>query len=401
MEYKVPVKGWPLGVDNIQPDFDIAQGTLRAASNVDIFDGGKIKLRGGATVRTAITGGATSLWSHPSLSVGYYAAGGSIYSYTAAGVSTAVVTGLSSALPVAFHYIEGDVFWTNSQVNGRIRAGVNTPWGVETPASQPVLAATTGTLLAGTYQLAVTYKTLAGEESGAQNSVSATLAAAGGVSITAIPVPVSATVTSKCIYMTLANGDVHYRIATIPAAQTTMTVATPVTPGSVLRTQDFSPMPAGNLIAHRNGIVFVASGPYVFYSEPFRYGLHDPAENFYAYPADVTVMLSTPEGLYVVADKSYFIANPGLTDVEQKEILPFGAASGTGLYMPEKNSVAWFSTRGQVVASGGQAEVITEKHFTPAIMAAGASFVKENQGLRQIVNVARQSSTNPYEYTGA
>lgn len=400
MDYAIPVNGWPLGVDNVQPGYAVDSGALRSAANVDIFDGGKLRLRKGITL-TALASGANSLWSDPMLSVAYYAAGGTIYSLSSLGVSTAVVTGLSPALPVVYHQVNGEVFWSNTAVTGRIVGGVNRPWGLETPASQPVLAATVGALGVGTYQVAVTYRNAAGEESGAQNSVVITLAAIGGVAISALPVPVNASITLKCIYMTSQNGDVLYRIATIPAAQTTYTVATAPASTVTLKTQDFAPMPAGSILAHRNGQIFCAVGQYVFYSEPMRYGLHNPASNFYTYPSNVSVMLSTPEGIYICADKSYFLSAPGTAEVEQRVILPFGAATGTGVYLPNGVDVAWFSHRGQVVASGGQAKVITEKHFVPDIMTQGASLVREQQGLRQIVNVSRQSSVNPLVFTGA
>lgn len=400
MDYTVPIAGWPLGVDNVQPEYAIDSGALRAATNVDIFDGGKVRLRKGITEVAAVIG-ANSLWSDPMLSVAYYAAGGSIYSLDALDVSTAVVTGLSPSLPVVFHQVNGEVFWSNTAVTGRIVAGVNRPWGLETPASQPVLTATTGGLEAGTYQVAVTYRNAAGEESGAQNAVVLTLASTGGVAISALPVPVDASITLKNIYMTSQNGDGLYKVATIPAAQTTYNAVTLPAQTVVLKTQDFTPMPAGNILAHRNGQIFSAVGPYVFYSEPMRYGLHNPVTNFYMYPADVSVMLSTPDGLYICADKSYFLAAPGTSEVEQKILFPFGAAAGTGVYLPNETDVAWFSHRGQVMASGGQAKVITEKHFAPDIMMQGASLVREQQGLRQIINVSRQSSTNSLEYTGA
>lgn len=399
MNYTVPINGWPLGMDNIQPDYAVEPGALRSAANVDIFDGGKLRLRKGITSVAAAVG-ANSLWSDPMLSVAYYAAGGSIYSFSRLGVSTAVVTGLSPALPVVYHQVNGEVFWSNTVATGRFVAGVNRPWGLETPASQPVLAATTGGLEAGTYQIAVTYRNAAGEESGAQNAVAVTLAAVGGVAISALPVPVDASITLKNIYMTLQNGDVLYKVATIAAAQATYTVATAPAPTVVLKTQDFTPMPAGSILAHRNGQIFSAVGPYVFYSEPMRYGLHNPLVNFYTFPTDVSVMLSTPDGLYVCADKTYFITNPGTPEAEQKVILPFGAAAGTGVYLTNGTDVAWFSHRGQVIASGGQAKVTTEKHFAPAIMSQGASLVREQQGLRQIINVVAQSSTNSLEFTG-
>lgn len=401
MEYQVSVKGWPVGVDNIQPDIDVTAGALRSALNVDIFDGGKIRLRNGFTRRISAVG-ASSMWSHPDLDIGYYMAGGTIFQIDQNFVTTPVVTGLTPTLPVAFCYVNGEVFWSNTVATGRILGGVNRPWGVEAPANVPILTATAGALEPGTYQVSVAFRTASGEEGPATSPTTITLPTLGGITISNIPVPVDPSVTLKNIYVSTQNGDVLYRAETIPAAQTSLTIS--VTPPATvaMRGQNFSVMPAGTILAHRNGVIYSATGPYIFHSEPMRYGMCNRAKNFYMFPSDVTIMLSVPEGLYVVADKTYFLENPGTPDVIQRVLLPFGAASGTGVYMPGGTEVAWFSHRGQVIAAGGQAKVITEEHFAPVIMLQGASMVREQRGIRQIVTVThRVGNRNPLEYTGA
>ena len=402
MDYSVAIDGWPLGVDNIQPDHAVDATALRAGVNVDVYDGGKLRMRRGFV--SMLSANIHSLWSDPhdpSPSTMYYSTGGIIKSTNIALTATSIVSGLSPVAHVAFCQVDGDVFWSNNAVSGRIVNGVNVPWGLETPANHPVLTATIGSLEAGTYQVTVTFRNAAGEESAAQNSVSITLAATGGIALTAIPVALDSTITQKNIYLTAQNGDVLYRAVTLAANVTTYTFNTVPARTIALRTQDMAKMPAGSIIAHRNGQMYVASGKFVYFSEPMRYGQYNPTKNFYAFSSDVSVMLATPDGLYVCADKSYFISKPGTDDATQEVLLPFGAASGTGVYLPNKTDVAWFSARGQVVASGGKAEIVTEKHFAPSIMTAGASFVRELEGLRQIVNVSQQSATNSLAYTGA
>ena len=398
--YSFPINGWPLGIDNIQPDYAVEPGALRDAVNVDIFDSGKIRRRRGNVLRSALVG-SHSLWSHPRLNKAYYVAGTTLYELSHTLTSAAVVTGLMAGAAVAYLYVNGEVFWSNGITGGRILSGVNSPWGIETPSSEPNLTATTGGLPAGTYQVVTTFRNLAGEESGAQNSQSITLAATGGISLTNMPVASSGAVTHRNIYMTLQNSDVLYRILTLPVSTTSTTIGTLPTPSSVLKTQDYAPMPPGTILAYRNGQIFVASGNYIYYSEPMRYGLYNPIQNFYIYPEPVTVMLAVPEGLHVCADRSYFMENPGTNDVVQRETLPYGGIRGTGIYFPNGTDVAWFSPRGQVRATGGQVTPVTEKRHAPGMMSSGHAFIREQEGLKQVITVVQQNATNPLIYTGA
>lgn len=400
MDYTIPLNGWPKGVDNIHTDYELPQDALRRAVNVDIFDSGKTRRRRGSTLRTALVG-AHSLWSDPTLAEAYYVAGTTLYSITKNMVSTAIVTGLMPGRPVAYLYLNGEVFWSNGIATGRAKNGVNTPWGIETPATTATLAATGGGLPVGTYQVVTTFKNAAGEESGAQNAQSITLAAVGGIAMTNLPTAMSASVTQQCVYVTSDNGDTLFKVATLPAAQTVYTISITGQQTVALRTQDLSPMPAGNIVAHRNGVIYVAIGPVIYHSEPLRYGLYNPAKNFFVFPSDVDIMLATPEGLHVCADKAYFISAPGTEDVAQTITLPYGGIRGTGTYLPQNAGVAWFSPKGQILARGAQVEATTEKQHVPGIMASGMSFVREQEGLKQIVTITRQTGTNPLEYTGA
>jgi hypothetical protein len=399
MTYEVRLPGWPKGIDNIQPNYDKTRDTLLGCVNTDIHDGGKLRRRRGYTsAKPAV--GASSLWSHPKLAVGYYAAGGAIYSLTESLVATAVVSGLNPANTVAFALVNGDVFWTDGAVSGRIVAGVNRGWGVETPSSAPTLAATTGALDKGTYQITTTFKNAQGEESAALNPQSMLLSATGGISLTNLPRSIDGWATQTCIYATSANGDVLYKVATLPITDTSYILATYGSPTTQLKTVNLERMPAGGILAFANGVLYVASGPYVFFSEPMRYGLHDARSGFYMYAEDVSVILAVQAGLYVCADRSYLISEPGTATPKQTELLPYGAVRGTGVYFPNLIDVGWFSPRGQVVVKNGQVSV-ADTYFAPDKVATGVSFIKESEGLKQIITVANDLGGNSLTYTGA
>ena len=56
-----PIKGWPLGVNNVAPETELPKGSLREALNVDLSDNGKPKRRKGFT--QVYAGDVTSLYS--------------------------------------------------------------------------------------------------------------------------------------------------------------------------------------------------------------------------------------------------------------------------------------------------------------------------------------------------
>lgn len=393
------IAGWPKGMDNIHYPHELPDGALRDAVNVDVLDSGKLRMRKGST--SAVVATAThSLWDNENLSKSYYVAGTTLYSITDKLVSTSIVTGLADGAKVAFLQINGEVFWSNGYVSGRIVNDVNHPLGLETPARVAVMAQTVGALPAGRYQVSTTFKNAAGEESGAMNGEPITLTATSGIAITGMPPAQNASITYRCIYITPTNGDVFYKIATLPVATTTYTLANMPPQTVALRTQDTQPMPAGRILAYLNGILYVAVGNMIYHSEPMRYGQCAIRKNFYIYSVDVDVMLATPAGLYVCADKTYLMENPGTSEVVQRHIYPFGGVFGTGVYLPNSEDVAWFSPKGQVIVVDGKPTIPAEKLFVPSEMTEGAALVREQNGVRQIINVAHTDVANTLEHTG-
>lgn len=403
----VAIDGFPVGVNNLAPDYALPQGAMRDGQNIDIYDNGKFRRRKGSTKKMSATS-SHSLWhdpKNPNPDVNYYVSGTSLYSLREnAGTLTSslLVAGLAAGRRLSYVYVNGDVFWTNGIASGRIRNGVNVGWGVEAPSRKPILTASVGgALYAGTYQVVLTYRNSLGEESGTDGAVSVAVPDNGKIVLTGLAAPLSADVIQTCVYATSANGDVFHKIATIPSGSSTCTITTVANATTALKTQFLQPMLPGDRIAHLHGVIYVAVGPYVFHTEPLRYGLCNINENFYTFPADVTEILAVPDGLYVCADKTYFLSSPATPDVVQKVVLPYGAVHGTGTYLPNSMAVAWFSPRGQVVAvESGQVKVTTEANYMPGTMSYGASIVREKNGLKQIINTVQQSAKSSLEYIG-
>ena len=412
----ITVKGFPIGINNIEPDYAMPEGSARDIINADIYNDGKLRRRRGSVMSF---GGLDihSLWSdprNPDPQIAFYVAGTSLFSLqyiSGSLVSSTVATGLQRGAEVSYFELAGDIFWSNGFVNGRIRNGtLNVPWGVETPAKNPVLTAgVTGSLPAGHYQVVLTFRNSLGEESGATLAQGIDVLANGSITLTNMPQPASFDVIQTCIYCTPQNGDVMYKVAVVASSTTTFTITNASIGTTMLKTQFLSPMPAGVSICHLNGSIYVAQGNFIYYSEPFRYGLCNLRENFYQFPGEVDIVLGVPdeagmrpqEGIFVCADKTYFILRAGTKEAENKIIFPFGGVRGTGTYLRNNTDVAWFSPRGQVTGSiGGHAKLLNDANYTPGKMTHGTSIVREYQGLKQIINTVEQTAISPLQYTG-
>lgn len=393
--YEFTIDGWPAGMDNIHAPHELPDGTARLLTNVDVLDSGKIRSRAGKTLVTPMVG-AHSLWYDEHASQGYYVHGTTMYSIDNKLNATPIVTGLMSGREVSYQEVNGEVFWSNGVTTGRLRGGVNTPWGVETPSQPAALTAVTGSMYPGDYMVAYTFVNSYGEEGGSTFPTRATINT-GGVLISVQP-PVEADVVATRVYMTGANSETLGLVATLPAGTTSKIFSTPVPAGRPLATLLMNKMPAGNIIAHRKGVMYTAVGNTVVHSYPLRYGLYDPAKHFYMFPKPVTVLLATPAGVFVCADKTYFIDGAGTDEPAQRVLFPFGGVAGTGIYFPNNEEAAWFSERGQIVTEGDKATIVTQKHLAPRPATAGKAFFVEHNGARQLISIIDQPGSNSLEY---
>jgi len=103
-------------------------------------------------------------------------------------------------------------------------------------------------------------------------------------------------------------------------------------------------------------------------------------------------------GLYVVADKTYFLVGTDTEDVAQAIVSPEGAVRGTGLQVPfemfdselvggaEGHVAFWQSRHGpRLGLPGGQVLDMTKNRVAYPQYDTGVSGVREYQGIRQII----------------
>jgi hypothetical protein len=154
----------------------------------------------------------------------------------------------------------------------------------------------------------------------------------------------------------------------------------------MLRTQNCIAPPAGSLLEYHNGRIYIASGNVLWSTEPLRYGCVNPASGFTLFSQPISVVQAVSDGLYVCADKTYFLSGIDTPDVRQREVLPYGAVYGTGTALPNYDAVSWFSHQGLVFgARNGELLNLMQDRVAVSKYASGTMQVRELNGLRQIV----------------
>lgn len=371
-----------LGINNRLPDF--ALGTekgryLRAADNVDITNSGNVVRRKAASLVQAIT-------APHSLFKNYLVRASTLYRITLPSYSETLVKILTSNDPMSYVEYNGDIYYSNGTDSGRIASnGTIYPWALPTP-SNPTCTVIGGDLYAGKYQIAVSYaNATTGEEGGISASSNYELSSTGGLRVT-LPVA-TAGATHINIYLSTTNGSVPMLHTTVPTGTATFDLTMPAT-GRESNQRYEEPLPAGTRLFVHNGRLCSVKGKDLFYSLPYRPGYYLPVENRIPFPEDIGIAVSNQGGVYVTADKTYFIAGQDLGAAELvRDVLPYGAVPGTEFHVPNKSLVGWFGAKGIVLADPmGEVQAVMSDNIDLTPQASGVSTVFNSNGYRRVVS---------------
>lgn len=376
------IDGWVAGVDNRASDADVPRASLRDAVNVDILTSGKVRRRRGMRSVIADTGahsvtdnGRFLIWATPTtLNVG-----------GANNTKTVILTDARLAAPLSYAVFNGDVYFSNEQINGVVTAaGVYAPWGI-TPPPTPAFVLPTGAV--AQVMITFTFVLASGEESGAPLGRPYPSAYGKLMNITGIPQSSDSRVAATRVYASEFNGEDFYAVADVPAGVTSFGFDI-ATKGQRLETQFLVPPPPGQLIDIENGIFFIASGNNVVHTQPLRYGLYAPDESFYSFEMRVTLVAAVNEGLYISADQIYFLPKAGTDDVSQLPRLPYRAIEGARCRGRDEQNQYWMSERGLVVGTQtGDMTNLTENQIALDSHPRGSLGILENNGHKAVIAV--------------
>lgn len=386
-----------LGVNNRRPDHDLTYAVpgggrvdlLRSASNVDITDEGKVRRRSGYVSAVAEGSACHSLWGVGD--DGFYAADTTLYHLrdSGGGLEKSVIRNdLAPGATLSFCESGGTHFYTGSGMLGMVRAGVRIDF-TERPRHTPALSVLAGSLAAGRYQFCFTHMGPGGE-SAATLPQMLELPDGCGVRISGIATPPPGC-SVRC-YMTAADGEV-FGLADVQIESGVAEIVSMPALGGRCQTLLLDPMPAGSIVRHSNGRLFVAVGNLLCYSEPFANGLFRPDKNYIPFPAPITVVEPCGRGIYVVADETYWFEGD-VALAAMASSLPYGAVPhSSGVVPNESDTVFWISTRGLVLGSAdGTVTNVQEKQLALSGGAAGASLYREQEGMAHFLTAVRDPS---------
>lgn len=146
----------------------------------------------------------------------------------------------------------------------------------------------------------------------------------------------------------------------------------------------FSAMPAGSALAYHGGRLLVALGSALIYSEPFTPNLRDESRGFEIFPAPITCMAAVEDGIFVMADKTYFLPG-GMPAEAMRAVLSYGALQQQPGYRPD-GGAHWMSERGIVSAqSNGSLVNLQEQRIAMQASGSSSTLYREEDGMRSIV----------------
>lgn len=378
------------GMNNRRPDFRLRvprEGTfLRSAVNADITTEGTLQRRPGYAEEVPGED-VHSLWSDDLAA--YCIDYDELLSLRSVGgvlQKTVVLSGLTPGRFGSFcREPGGDVLFSNGVVFKRLGSTVQ-DFGTPLLQTQPLLAATTpGSLTPGFYQLSFAYVDDAGELGGASQPVQVELTTTGAIAITLLPASWPDGVAGLIVYMTPVNGDALYRAAVLAAPTTSLTISVTPQLGARCETLGMTPLPPGDIVRWHNGRLFVAQGAMLHYSEPYALGRYNPFRNYLLFAKPITVLEPCTNGIYIVADQTYWL--PG--DVSQAELqtaLPYGGVFGSGGQTPDRNACYWMSERGMVLGSqSGEVTNLQDENVAVEKAQVAGTLYRERDGIKQML----------------
>lgn len=383
-----------------------AQTALREAVNVSLRNDGSPVRRPGQTLR--VTGKAHSLFAFHDwlLSV----VDGELRGYRQAQDGSLTLDATIATPGDRFCSFASDdysAWWSNGVTNGRIAEDLSLhPFWPGTP--DPVsLAATSGALARGRYEVSVTVTDADGRESAASPPVGIQIGTGQGIAIT-LPAPPADGLRWR-VYVTAPDGEVFYENADRPILSTTHTVTT-LTPGAKLETLWLHPLLPCQTLRYGHNRMFGLANNVLIWSEPYRLGLMQP-DNHMVLGEEATLLEPVGEGgagagVWVADHKrTYFLAGPDPDTWQQQARYPHAAVPGSSITVPgtffgleTTEPVAyWMARNGTpcIGLPGGQLIPLREDALAlPVDAERGATGLMLFDGIRQLLTTTLAASAN-------
>lgn len=413
---------WTLGSNNVEdpsnlPTNRAGNRSVVEAVNVDIVPGGVIRGRIGYEKLVAFsslagyTANMKPALIHAVDEMVYFILGSKLYKHDTVNDDTNVAFAFSGDIRrAAATTYAGEVFICTDYEDIRLPVCTKTSpyqsriWGIApivTPLAYTVTAAATGTgeyyakLQAGVYSVAVVGGNQYGEEGGTYVINRIEVASGDYVDLT-IPAYFSelgSDVDRHHIYISECNGSVLYRAFTVPAGVTAVQrIYDNETKGELFETQHFAPpLQNTHTIVSYKGYIIGAAGTTLWHTEPMRAYATNELTNFFQYPCGITNIVAVDGGVYVTADRTYWLTDIGTPQPTQRVISEIGAVRGSAIQTD--TGAVWMTEYGQAFADdNGEVKFPNRGAYAPALTDEAAAGIIRHNGNEVIVTSPRQDT---------
>lgn len=375
------------GLNNTSDALRMGLGWLSTADNVNVTNTGALSKRAGYI--QAKIGEFRSAFTTFDFNRFYAVVGLTLTDYDGVVIDT-----LSVLDPMFWTEINDHVFFNNGTDSGVIHPDNSVlMWRWATPTA-PTVAAVTGSLPAGTYQVRCTYLLDDGRETGTGDAAEITLTDGQALQISNIPIGLG---TQTNVYIAPANSDVYQLYATTRATALTFNTS-PDTLGRDLLNAFLDPLPQDTSVTCAwKGRVYAAQympsegQTAIWFSEPLAFHLFNLNSNFILVPGQVHMLAAHDEALLIgTSDRVYAYRGDKLEQLAAYGVLP-------GWHDDRDDGTVYFwTTRG--VCSALPFTNLTERQVSVAPgVRAGGCLVRDG-GQKRYLAVIQQggSAFNPY-----
>lgn len=362
---------WEKGANNKAENGRIPEGFVRHLLNLDAMPGGSLSQRVGSEKVMD----ASDLRLGVALGESIVFVDGSQVGIFHSEISAPQILGSISATgDLAGVQFNGQVYISGIQNSVRTDGTNVKKWAVQNPAFSVAIVA--GNLAPGLYKVAVTAFGDDNEESGT-DAVSIQIAEGEAIQVTC------SDARPKKLYVSFANGEALYSQGYMYG--TGQVVHSVTDDKERLVTDGLKPFPNCSMLTTHHGVIVGATNNIVIISLPFIPHLYDPKIGFFQFPAPVDVLVAVDGGVFVVADKTYFISDIETKAPSQTTRLNIGAVPGTGVMLPD-GSAAWFTQYGLAIGgSDGGISLPNRNNYAPDTASKGAAGVVEYRGNSLVV----------------
>lgn len=389
---------FPSGIDNRNREYELSEGSARILNNMDVTRFGGIRSRAG--IRLSIAGDVHSLYAPPYHPFMLLVKDSSLCCLDKQGNLTTLTT---VADRVTYALLNDSIFWSDGISTGQVLAnGTLGLWGLAVPPTPVIVATTDGSLVAGTYQVAMTaVHSATGLESGAKEPASVDIVDNGAIIVTT---PTAAATFQFCLYLTSVFGEQGElrQVAVVPPS-TTITIRAPTFGRPLVSLWAVSPYPAQYLVSYR-GRLWGGIGTTVWFtSEQSPHWLF-PSSGFFQFESPITMLGTAEDGIYVgLYDKVYFLQGINTQDMTQRLVSHDGALAASELPItafsniePIAKQCCWWDRSGFfcIGKAGGIIVKPTQDRYAAGEATTGVSCYREFEGIKQVVSLLNSTWVN-------